>query len=420
MKRLRIRLGKSVVKLTTILAGWGAVGFGDYTATASATASSTVATTGTATDTFLAKSSSNVVRLNPGDWINMHMINDKVGWAVLFTADHGGAIIRTTDSGKSWYDVSPIGTSASTPNGFLFINGNNAWFTLQPVTKDNLSKPYLMLYHTTDGGRTWNSTAIALRSEVPVYQTEISVVNSSTMYMDIIPQHGMNSMPGQLTVSHDGGKSWSIVKTPNDIPFGGSVEFVNATTGWLSTSNSTTSNYRLYETTDGGTAWKEVHVPAPKQFEGYETSLAIPQFSSSDPNNGILQVRFEKQGTMAEHDVVYLTKDGGMTWAFAGEMPGQSGLVSFPTTSVGIEIPLTSSKTLPTLYETTNGGKSWRSVTLPTSPFRTLLKNYIPAQMDFASKSVGWVNWGPRNGESATNQIWMTTDGGHTWKKVWS
>ncbi|SFU60178.1 hypothetical protein [Alicyclobacillus macrosporangiidus] len=358
-------------------------------------------------------------KLAPDNWINIHMITEDVGWGVLYSTNQGSSVVRTADGGKSWYNVSPS-TVMGDVNGADFPNGNDAWFTVQSVSKPgNTYEPYLILYHTDNGGQTWQSARIHV-GQILVYQTQISVVNDSTIYMDVIPQHGMNSMPGQLMVSRDGGASWSTVKTPNDLPLGGSLQFVNATTGWLSTSNSTTGDYQLFETTDGGTSWREIHVPVPTEFSGEQISLSLPQFSTANANQGILQATFQRYGSLIEHRGIYSTSDAGKSWTFVGEMPGLGGLVSFPSTSVGVAIPLTPSKTFSTLYETTNGGTSWRNITLPKAPFSTLLRNYIPTQLDFVSKSVGWVVWVPKRAGSSTNQIWETTDGGHTWKKVWS
>lgn len=406
------------IGIATVLAGCGISQPNNNTSDANTLpVNSTTATT----NTTAKKSIPKPVKLTKNNWINIHMVNDSVGWGVIYSTNQGAAIVHTTDGGKSWYDVSPKGTSIDTPNGVDYINGKTAWITIQPVSQSsNTYKPYLMLYHTKDGGQTWSSTKISYSSQIPVYQTEISVINSSIIYMDVIPQHGMNSMPGQLMVSHNDGATWSTVKTPRFLQLGGAVQFLSRTDGWLSTSNSTTGNYQLYETTNGGKAWSAEHVPIPSQYTGDAASLSLPQFSETNPNNGTMQANFQGQGSVIEHRGIYSTNNAGKSWSFVGEISGQAGLVSFPSTAVGVAIPLSSTKTFPTLYETTNSGKSWVHFSLSQSPFSTLLQNYTPSQLDFVSKDVGWVVWGPRRGGAATNQVWETKNGGHTWMKVWS
>ncbi|QSO46326.1 WD40/YVTN/BNR-like repeat-containing protein [Alicyclobacillus mengziensis] len=348
------------------------------------------------------------------------MINSKVGWGVVYSTK-GATVVRTADGGKSWFDVSPRGTRIDTPDGVDFINEETAWMTIQPVSQSTHAfKTYLMLYHTNNGGQTWSSMKVLGNNQPPIQETEISIVNPSTIYIDIVPEHGMNSMPGQLTVSDNGGTSWRTVTTPSDVQLGGSLQFVAPSRGWLSTSNSTTGNYQLYQTLDGGTSWHKHPVPVPPQYQGDKASLSLPQFSAANPNLGILEATFQGQGSVIEHRGIYSTSNAGRSWSFVGPLPGQAGFVSFPNTRIGAAIPLSSSKTFPTLYETTDGGESWTSVALPRAPFSTLLKNYVPSQLDFVSKNVGWMVWGSRRGGSATEEIWNTTDGGRTWTKVFS
>lgn len=381
-----------------------------------------------ATNSGNASSNTTVKKLNPkpvkltkDNWINIHMMNDNVGWGIVYSTNQGATVVRTTDGGESWNNVSPKGTGADTPNGVNYMNGNTAWITIQPVSKSsNTYKPYLILFHTENGGQSWSSTRIAMTSQIPVYQTQISVVNSATIYMDVIPEHGMNSMPGRLMVSHNDGSSWQTVHTPSSLPLGGSMKFVSPSVGWLSTSHSTTGYYQVYDTHNEGKSWSKLLVPTPPQYKGDAASLSLPRFSAANPKDATMEANFQRQGSGVEHRGIYTTENAGKTWSFIGEMPGQAGLVSFPSTTVGVAIPLSSTKTFPTLYETTNSGKSWIHFTLPKSPFASLLQNYTPGQLDFVSKNIGWIVWGPRRGGAAPNQLWETKNGGHSWVKVWS
>ncbi|WP_157061970.1 hypothetical protein [Alicyclobacillus ferrooxydans] len=415
MKRPTFAL--TAIGIAMVLAGCG-ISQSNHNTFTTKTLPVTSATTPT-TKSTAKKPSLKLVELTKNNWINIHMINTDVGWGVVYSTK-GATVVRTTDGGKSWFNVSPNGTSADTPNGVDFINEDTAWITIQPVSQStNTFQTYLMLYHTNNGGQTWSSMRVSGNDQPPIQETEISIVKPSTIYIDIVPEHGMNSLPGQLAVSNDGGTSWKTVNTPSNVQLGGSLQFVTSSTGWLSTSNSTTGDYQLYQTFDGGKSWNEHQVPTPSQYQGDKASLSLPQFSATNPNVGIMEAYFQGQGNVVEHRGIYSTSDAGKSWSFVGPMPGQAGLASFPTTSIGVAIPLSTTKTFPTLYETTNGGNSWTPVSLPQTPFSTLLQNYIPSQLDFVSKSVGWIVWGPRRGGTATDQVWETKDGGHTWTKDW-
>lgn len=364
---------------------------------------------------------SGTVKLHLDQWIDIHMMDKLVGWGVVYALQGGtSSIVRTTNGGESWQNASPSMFDNHNPNGVNFIDGRQAWFAIQPVSKSgNTYQQVLNLFRTTDGGKSWQSISIPLHSQTPVYKTHISVIDG-TIYLDLILQHGMSGMSGNLLVSHDGGKSWSQVSSPNHPPFGGQMQFVNASTGWLSTAGCTTCNRKLYETTDGGKTWAHTSIPIPSQYDGDEVSLSLPQFSSTHPAQGRLVARFETKSSVIEHRAMYATDNGGTSWTFAGDLPGHGGLLSFPSTHVGVVIPMTLNKTFPDLYETTANGKAWTRVRLPKTPFSSLLKTYDPAQLDFVSKDIGFVVWAPRRGGTATDQLWKTTDGGKDWVKIWS
>jgi photosystem II stability/assembly factor-like uncharacterized protein len=58
-----------------------------------------------------------------------------------------------------------------------------------------------------------------------------------------------------LSASHDGGNSWSSISPDVNLKDTlVSIQFVNANTGWVLTSDAS-SHHRLYQTTDGGATW---------------------------------------------------------------------------------------------------------------------------------------------------------------------
>ena len=83
-------------------------------------------------------------------------------------------MVHTTDGGKSWFNVSPNGTSIDTPHGVDFINERTARVTVQPVSQSTKTfKKYLMLYRTNNGGQTWNSVRVLGNNQSPIQATEI-------------------------------------------------------------------------------------------------------------------------------------------------------------------------------------------------------------------------------------------------------
>jgi photosystem II stability/assembly factor-like uncharacterized protein len=125
-------------------------------------------------------------------------------------------------------------TSANLP---VFFGSNQAVLPVMLFANTNGSDFYI----SHDSGQTWTASA-------PVAQGGFVAVGSAS---DFFVWDGSTL----LNVSHDGGASWSTI-TPNiDIKDNMvSMQFVNASTGWVLTSDAS-SHRSLYRTTDGGNIW---------------------------------------------------------------------------------------------------------------------------------------------------------------------
>jgi hypothetical protein len=79
---------------------------------------------------------------------SLHMLKELDGWAIT-----DNAILRTTDGGSTWYNVSPQGvTNFGYSTGNTFLNASQAW-VLVADANDPMGSG--MLYRTSDGGLTW-------------------------------------------------------------------------------------------------------------------------------------------------------------------------------------------------------------------------------------------------------------------------
>ena len=211
------------------------------------------------------------------------------------------AIFQTTDGGAIWTqtfinDPSASGASDSIPLGGLKItfqplNTQTAWVGGVVYSDDTV-----YLYRTDDGGHKWAQTTLPLPPGAATSQPSIEDIQFPT------PTDGFLTMivPGDTTnfalyVTHDAGTTWTLTPTliPNGravdfvsaadgIIFNGdqffvthdagqtwkivapelvfnstfmSMDFVSASTGWIITSDPTTSEIGLYKTTDGGEKW---------------------------------------------------------------------------------------------------------------------------------------------------------------------
>jgi photosystem II stability/assembly factor-like uncharacterized protein len=213
------------------------------------------------------------------------------------------AVFRTSDGGTTWSQVfiddpSVSGSSDSLPlvgdkNGITALDANHGW-----VTGAQPSDDFIYIYMTQDGGTTWSHQNLTMpagysgamtSADLPVFfgtnEAVLPVLlfatnNSTDFYVSHdggqtwtattpVAQGGFLAVASPtdffvwdgsapLNVSNDAGASWSTV-TPNvnikDNMV--SMQFVNATTGWALTSDSS-SHRTLYKTTDGGKTWATI------------------------------------------------------------------------------------------------------------------------------------------------------------------
>jgi photosystem II stability/assembly factor-like uncharacterized protein len=128
---------------------------------------------------------------------SFHMLDPNNGWAISDTE-----VLRTSDGGTTWHDVTPAGVSSL---GFgvasYFLDANAAWVTL-PGADSTSGGP---LYRTTDGGSTWASV------QVPFGRGSIKFLDTSNGW-DLVELSGaMSHEAVAVFTAGDGGKTWSRV-----------------------------------------------------------------------------------------------------------------------------------------------------------------------------------------------------------------
>ncbi len=158
-----------------------------------------------------------------------------------------GGIWKTTDAGATWTKVSTptmYSNSASFCNLVYFFDSNNGFCQGDPVNGE------FEMYYTTNGGTTW----------IPIPGSQIDNPNSGEFgYVHGFVAAGntvwFTTSNGRLYRSTDQGHTWTAHDTPlND--FGGinndsgDVTFKDDNEGWL-----VRDNGELYHTTDAGDTW---------------------------------------------------------------------------------------------------------------------------------------------------------------------
>ena len=165
-------------------------------------------------------------------------INDSVGW---IASGFGGRIFKTTDGGDSW-NIQYFGNfylrSIEFANDMLGFSGT-------------LNGPLL---RTTNGGANWTDVSINIDPKPP------GICGLSAPSEEVIYGCGIWSSPAFLIKSEDGGLTW----TNKDMSYLASalvdVHFTSPDTGFVcGRANPATEGGIILHTTDGGENWTILH-----------------------------------------------------------------------------------------------------------------------------------------------------------------
>lgn len=347
---------------------------------------------------------------------SLQMFSETKGWAL-----GGGTILRTADGGQQWADVKPRGFPDGPRFAAQFLDADTGW-----VAAWNGSSSRVSVFRTSNGGQTWRSAGVPVKTNgAEVYPVSLSFVDAQRGWMMVEPDHGMNSSPGQLLATRDGGESWSeLASTDGEkggLPFGGLIAFRNASDGWLVGAQVSTINRSMFATHDGGRTWGEEHLALPPGLTGGTLDFTSPpKFFSSNGKDGILPVTFVPDSHKANEyaTIVYFMRDGGRNWGAPRKLGGTPEFITMTDAWRWQSEPRDSGSTAPVkgeLYRTRDGGQSWTPINPDQNLSQYLQEGFDVAQLDFVTDQVGWaLLWSPGGRES---KVLKTADGGDTWSR---
>ena len=317
------------------------------------------------------------------------------GWAVL-----NGALLRTAnggrtwqavaggnpiwvtfDQGTTWTDVTPldwVGDSYAMTSGY-FMDEKAGWaFRLYPE-KD------LTICQTEDGGRSWSTLAAA---PVKTGSGNMSVTFADTQRgWVLVRSAGMSQHSGELLRTMDGGRTWELMAKggwatempfkgqPGELPFGGTITAQSDGTLWLSGGQRATGGgpgyLFFFKSTDGGRSWSQVRLPVPAGQEKGLTNVSPPTFFG---DLGFVGVSYSSP--QAATGVLYISRDSGRTWT----VHGGPNVGTWPAFSSPDEAWQADGQTV---WHSTDGGRTWRTVTPDATLRQALEGHFITSGMVF-------------------------------------
>jgi photosystem II stability/assembly factor-like uncharacterized protein len=335
-----------------------------------------------------------------GNLISLHMIDLTTGWAL---SEH--AVLRTTDGGLQWKNVTPPNTLLTRESIAEFLTASLTW-----VATSQARGATTQVLRTTDGGQTWQQSTVQA-----TFLRQIAFIDSQQGW--ILSGWGATGGAAEAVSvlrSSDGGMTWSNVASalpastdippPGHLPFGGrksGIHFLNASTGWITGTAVVSDLALLYVSHDGGSTWYRQSLSLPAGVPSAQLSLISPTFFSA--TDGILPVIIADliTGRGIATDI-YVTHDGGTTWKSTVPLPAASGTIDFVDMQHGWATDGI------VLYSTNDGGQHWTKLS-PGANFKQV------TDLSFVSSIAGWAIGGQSNTSSF---LLETTDGGKTWTPI--
>jgi photosystem II stability/assembly factor-like uncharacterized protein len=333
--------------------------------------------------------------------VSLRMINASTGWAAGSTTDR---ILRTTNGGSSWDDVTPRAARAGAWITF-FLDGNNAWVasTVQPGSgSPDFS---VAIYRTADGGRSWQHVGDATADQG--WPTSLQFVDRTHGWLFINMGAAAGSQGVAFYGTVDGGATWTKLSetdvngTSGQLPFGcnkGLPVFLNSSTGWIPGTCNAVGRPFFLVTHDGGRTWNDAGIALPAGHSG-GCMCVIGSLRFSDSRNGVFVLTGYSSADIPE-SVLYSTNDGGSSWRPGPPLPAQTYEVYFIDPSHGWTLNAKSNS----LLSTSDSGRHW-------STAGTIPSTQVVMSFQFVTIETGWALASEPRGEP----IVKTSDGGRTW-----
>lgn len=253
------------------------------------------------------------------------------------------------------------------------------------------------LYRSTDHGQTWQQRPLpALVGQ----DVEISFVSDREGWVKAAgsPETQCNAQSVAIWHTVDGGSTWQQLAARGllDAQCKEGFSFTDATHGFIAAWD---QNHRpvIYVTTDGGKNWKaSAPLPDPRGFTsqpagGELTAARVRAFRN------VLLVPVLPQSDRVDQ-FVYMSNDGGATWAYdASAGNGSGGTLALVTATHWLQLILPGQS-----METTDGGKTWR---VSSSDYSQAAP--VAPEVDFGDSQVGYA--------TVRGEIQLTIDGGEHW-----
>ncbi len=354
----------------------------------------------------------------PANIIRLNMLDAATGWAVGFAPnDPSEYVLRTTDGGQTWVDVSPpVAPGTPWAATAFFLDANQAWVTLAHAEAPPLSGTPAVVWHTQDAGQNWSpSQPLNLSDAEYSAPSHLLFVDNLRGWLLTHVGAGMNHDYVMLFATGDGGQTWSrladpLSTAPNGLPMScgkTDLAFLDAQTGWVAGDcHGVAPGVYFHRTADGGLTWQPQVLPPPPgaaNLFSLETVGCGTYSLRPLPPQTLKAAVYCQDFVSGEVTVwIYSSADAGQNWD-ASPLPGRDlFFLDANTVWSAAEGDVNDPNAPRHLYRSDDGGQSWADITTV---------NWGP-QLDFIDANTGWAV--ARAGEELA--LVHSTDAGANWQ----
>ena len=259
----------------------------------------------------------------------LHPHDPRTMYMQMYRQKHAGYIRKTTDGGKSWKNISkPISFTVSVATGRVRTNSliidktdpRQMYFCVPSWDKlvDKKQSPGFRdfgVYHSGDGGKSWNRINAGLPAEASVNQLCFDPNQPGILYAAVLKSIDLKT-PGGLFRTENRGESWTALPIPAEIE---SVNHlcIDKSSGCLyiacGTSVGKPRSGGVWKSSDKGRNWKKIfHMPLVYQVD----------IARNDPRKIAVAVG-DNTPTGNLNPGAYLSFDGGKNWHKSNHGLGQ-------------------------------------------------------------------------------------------------
>jgi photosystem II stability/assembly factor-like uncharacterized protein len=343
------------------------------------------------------------------------MIDAQIGWAEGRVGDDETTrILRTTDGGTTWDDLSP-----DMDNDFrqsLILNEQLAWVWYGYGGA---------AFRTEDGGQNWTfleslgrSTSMQFIDNRHGWRLDAEVWGLTFVQFDIL----------SFATTDDGGASWVETNPPPGTGYA-YMGYPDEQTAWAIRAAYAKSlrgmpnlaiPFRLQTTFNRGATWTTRKMPIPpgaiqvRAFDGLTDLGGVGNCEFVSPVYSSPSI-WKLALTCEEKSWIYTSANQGKTWIISPMPPGLDARIEFINPTDGwLHLRDRFDRSQGRLYRTTNGGQSWNMI--KRTGWTDVRLNFVDRELGWAvaaSCPEGYCYWN----EYVTALV-KTTDGGRTWQLV--